>query len=1078
MHISASSESECEDGDSYSPTTSASNDSNVGEFASPLDSDAKAGASATSSSGSSSKSGQSRTEVTKRAEASHQGENVDLSGARSVVRSSPSLNDRYKKGMTKVSKTQAPYAGTVATQKRNKRRRDSRRLKSLKLRGVLSPTATMADFHRMQKNEVAALEAHDEQEEASGLQAAFEAKRESLLKAIALGGIDITHDVQQENSMTSQDMGNTTMADEAQRDDAKKSSIDDRAEILDGPQRQSQADQAPAGKSKDSSPVSPDESAITSNNTTGVVGENTNSLDEVGAPPDVGEVAADVLTSPDEVGIPLDGVITPNEIESPPEEIPALSHETAGEISETPHQNLEPPKRSRLDISSSKRLVFGSLGVRVPKTKEDEANLKAKLMKDVRTSHMSKPGDASEVNNLATSRPTEDDDSWKNKIVLMAVECCKEGVELSTPPFPFYQRWDPQQKKDYNNGYNARRSKKRKRNDEQYYSKKSRLNASEDNYVYNASASFSIEGSAAGEFISPLQEQQDQTVSREENEQDENARNEQTQEEADASAPASADNAGIQDLPSLPKNMSTCPSLTELMTMPGTIIAFKQLIMSEETNWQPRISHYRTAIVNSVADDGTLRMTLAQRDQPNKEEIYDQHTGERVYSKFEMPGFDDQDAEDPGVVEISFSELIEPKLVQQAKLQSAEHQLLVRAAEHSPSDMDTAMENNFQSSPDGPKPMDPELPGAKSNEGKIAGAHEGVRQEIFDLIKEAGWRSSVRSLNDDEQRSEETPPISHNKDHREEENPKQCLPEQSIMFDSSPPGERSWEPPNRRSSERSPTNSPSLPQSQHGFEIAETLQAQRKTVPNTPTKNPLGNGDETIDIKEEDYDEGPVLGEHQPQIEADHQMSSQELSSQNPLLESVSRPVQDNDQNAKLISSPPRPTSPHDASSDNEFPTLENVFSQIKSSQAISCQGRSSFEPRLSDDDLTYMAKSSFESTTTKGEDSHRGGAQSSECSGKYDRSQKQTLFKWEDSDEGDQTTPRPSQVSIQAQIVDLTLPSDSTDAPNDSDYVDDGSQLPVGPGWVRKTRASSSRLSPVRPGERRSTMTRSRSVY
>lgn len=38
----------------------------------------------------------------------------------------------------------------------------------------------------------------------------------------------------------------------------------------------------------------------------------------------------------------------------------------------------------------------------------------------------------------------EDDDSWRERIDLRAVECCDRGVQLSTPPFPFYQYWDEQ----------------------------------------------------------------------------------------------------------------------------------------------------------------------------------------------------------------------------------------------------------------------------------------------------------------------------------------------------------------------------------------------------------------------------------------------------------------------------------------------------------------------------------------------------------------------------------------------------------------------------------------------------------
>lgn len=34
---------------------------------------------------------------------------------------------------------------------------------------------------------------------------------------------------------------------------------------------------------------------------------------------------------------------------------------------------------------------------------------------------------------------------WRQKVTYLGVECCQQGVELSEPPFPFEQRWDPQQ---------------------------------------------------------------------------------------------------------------------------------------------------------------------------------------------------------------------------------------------------------------------------------------------------------------------------------------------------------------------------------------------------------------------------------------------------------------------------------------------------------------------------------------------------------------------------------------------------------------------------------------------------------
>lgn len=992
---------------------------------------------------------------------------------------SPNLSDIDIKVIPIVSKFQAPYTGKVATRKRNQRRRDSKKLKRLKLRGLLSPNLTIEDYHRMQAREVTAKEPSDDQseksqEEASDGHTAFDVKREYLLRAIASGGIDTTHDALQEHS-SSQDMGDSAKVDETALDDGKKMVVDDKAEISDRLQRKSQTDLTPAGESAHRSL---DETAVLPDNFTDLLNEINRFVGETEAPPHGDKTAANQRTTPDEVEISPDYIITPNGSDALPDDTLSLPFEIAAEIN-TAVKNLQSPERLKLDVSSSKRMVFGSLGVRVPKTKEDEAKLTAKLMKDVRPLQVFRTKEPSEVSEPSVTKPNKNDNSWKDKIELMAVECCEEGIELSTPSFPFVQRWDPQQRKKPKNGCNSRRDKKRKRNDDHYYTEKPGLSAGEDTYISGPSASFGPEAPATG----PVLGKQDQSASRTENNEYEDVSNEKSQSEADGPVPVSADGGGVPDLPSLPDEMSTCLSLTEAITMPGTIIAFKQLDMSKETNWQPKISDYRTAVVNCLKDDGTLRMILARRDQPKKEELYDQHTGERVYSKFEMPGFD-EDAEEPGGVEISFSELIEPKLVQAANFQSAKQQFSTHDGDHSPPDMDveTAMKNNLQSSPTRSQRTDLELPDVISTEGRKVGAIEGVRQEIFDLIKEAGWRSSVRSSNEDDQRSEQNLPPSPNQPfspnqpaledsiYREEENPDQGPSEQFNGFNSSPPGGKSLEPSDQRSSKTSVADSP---QSQHVFEVAETVPVHRNTVPNTPTKNPFDNGDEAVDVKEEDY-EGLMWSEPQYQPEADHQMSSQELSSQKPMPESVVRPAQHEGQNSKVVSSPAEP-SMHDVSSDNEFPTLEIVFSQVRSSQAKSSQGRPSLESRVSDDDLTYIPKSSFESTTTKGRDSQKGIAQNSESSGEANFSQKQTLFKWEDSDEVDQTaSPRP----VQPQIVDLTLPSDPTDAPDDSDYVDDGTQLPVGPGWVKKTRATSSRLGSLKPGEGRSMRSRSRSVY
>lgn len=987
-------------------------------------------------------------DVAKASNASIDSEIVDILVRSSSKRPLPSFGDKQKKELPGVSESRAsPYIGKLETKRRNQRRRDTTRLKRLKTRGVLSPNATIADYHRMQENEVSAKKPLNEQtekpqEEANDPHTSFETKREFLLKAIASGGIDASHCVQQENSVC-QDAGDRATVVETAPDNERKTPVDERAMLSDVSQRNNPIYQRQS---------LPDKKAATPKNSSSPLGEIGSSINEIEAPPDGPKT-------------PADRIIAADGAEDLSNGISASRLEPVIETNQSMSQNSESHKRSRLDISSSKRLVFGFLGVRVPQTKEDEAKVTEKLMKGVRPLQMLRNDEASKVSDLPAAGS---DDSWKDKILLMAVECCEEGVELSTPPFPFVQRWDPQQRKTFQNGNKSRRGKKRKRNDDQNYINELREDAYGDTFGRGSSASFGLENSAAGEPEGPLLERQDHRASGKEYEEHDNFSIEKPQREPNNSAPASVDCEGVQDLPNLPEDISTCLPLTEAMTLPGTVIAFKQLDMSEKTKWQPKISDYRTARVDCLMDDGTLRMKLAKRDQSNKEDHLDQHTGKRVYSKFEMPGFDD-DREDHGAIEILSSELIEPKLIQAA------------IDIHPSPAMDTVMETNIQSSPTGPKPNDPKLPEAVLSEGRMAGANESVRQEIFDLIKEAGWRSSVRSGNEDDQRSERKLPASQNRllwqdqldsqyaINGKEENPDQFPSEQSNGFNSSPPRKILWEPPRQRSSVAE------SPQSNHVSEIPETVPGHRSTVPNTPNKNSSGNRGGARNKKKERFDEGLPWSEPQYQTEADHQTSSPELSSSKPV--SGVGPAQPKGANAKLVQSPDSPSSPHEVSSDNDFPTLENVFSQVKSSQARSHQSQPTFEPRVSDDDLTYMAQSSFASTTTKERGFQEETSLKSESGGEDNHTQRETLFKWEDSGKRDQPTPRASRRTVQPQIVDLTLPSDPANTSGDSDHIDDGTQLPTGPGWVKKTRATSIRSGSMKSGERRLTRSRSRNM-
>lgn len=1006
--------------------------------------EAEAGAAETWSPEVPSDSGHPSCVKTKAPDASKGRERINISATRPLKRPLPRFDDENEEKVLEVSKSQAlPYLGNPVTRKRNQRRRNLIRLKSLKKRGVLSPNATLEDYRRMQENIVNGKEPPGEQtetlqEEASDVHAAFESKREMLLNSIASGGIN-AHLHGRHEVFRGQNMEHGATVEETVPENERKTPVDEIAMVADGSQRKSPTNQTQSA---------PDMKTASPENRTSLLDEIGSPADEIEDPSDGFKTAADRSVVADRVEASSNGIL-------------ASSLESAIETNRPSPQTPESHKRSRLDIASSKRMVFGFLGVRVPQTKEDAAKVTAKLMKDVRPLQTFRTEEAYKVSELPTASPI---DSWKDKITLMGVECCEEGVELSTPPFPFVQRWDPQQRKTFKNGNNSRRGKKRKRNDDLNDTNELGLDGNEDSFDWDPSASFSLENCAAGGSMEPSLEQQKREASRTVNEEHEDFPTEKLRREPDDPALASAEGESVQDLPSLPENMSTCLPLTEIMTLPGTVIAFKQLDMSEKTNWQPKISDYRTARVDCLTDDGTLRMRLAKRDQSNKEEHFDQHTGKRFYSKFEMPGFDDS-YDDLGLVAILFSELIEPKLIQAAIIQSALPRSSSHDDVHSPSDMDPITETNVQSSP-GLRQADSELPEAVLTEGRLAGANESVRQEIFDLIKEAGWCSSIRLGHEDEQRSERS--NSQHAVNGEEENPGRFSSGHFDGFNSSPPRGKSRESPNQPSPGGLSAESP---RSNHGSEIAESVQGRRSTIPNTPTKTTFGGGDGAVDANEDRHDQGPTWNEPQYQPEADHQRSSPELSSPKPFSATIVGRVQRNGQNPKIGPSSHSLTSLHEASSDNEFPTQENVFSQVRSSQAISRQSQ------ISDDDLTYMVKSSLESTTTKGRGPREGATPELESSGEGNHTLRETLFKWEKSDEGDQPTSRASQRTVQSHIVDLTLTSDPADSRGDSDYIDDGTQLPTGPGWVKKTRAASRRRGSMQLGERRLTRSSSRGI-
>ncbi|KAF7933989.1 uncharacterized protein EAE98_003698 [Botrytis deweyae] len=313
----------------------------------------------------------------------------------------------------------------------------------------------------------------------------------------------------------------------------------------------------------------------------------------------------------------------------------------------TPTSENQPAKsrRAKLDVGAGRRLLFGALGMKNPKTKKDEDKLRNDLMKDVRVPKTVNPPE--EVLAQETDILAVDNDGWRDKVaVYRAVECCQEGVVLSEPPFPFVQRWDPQQqnhrggkRKNQAQGHNedSQGSKKRKRrNGKQNYSEEQEEYFDESyqpSYEEDVMETQSTEPPARQVESVELRTDMGDLVQE------------------------------TPDLVELPEDPATLPNLELNTVQSGMIIAFKQMLMDESTKWQPQISAYRTASVLSVDDNGDITVSLARRDRDYPVKHYDEN-GERIWGKFEMPNEEeDEEEEDNGEMVITFYELVEPKIV-------------------------------------------------------------------------------------------------------------------------------------------------------------------------------------------------------------------------------------------------------------------------------------------------------------------------------------------------------------------------------------------------------------------------------
>ncbi|KAI4617764.1 hypothetical protein J4E83_006096 [Alternaria metachromatica] len=226
-------------------------------------------------------------------------------------------------------------------------------------------------------------------------------------------------------------------------------------------------------------------------------------------------------------------------------------------------------------------------------------------------------------------------DFWKTRINLSAFECWEEDFELSAPPFPFQQHWDPASKLMHDK---AKKKKQKRRSIVQQEATPVEEEEEEENIIldYDDAPTTNPDSESINAAVED-QLRQDLAM------------------------------AAQSDLPQLPEDMSTLPDLTSSDMKSGAVIACKFFTVNPVTV-TPEISGYKTATVEQEGDSGpgagTIQLKIALRDLPKREKKFDSK-GNRIYNAADALLMEEDD-ENEGLWEGSFGELLEAKLVKAA----------------------------------------------------------------------------------------------------------------------------------------------------------------------------------------------------------------------------------------------------------------------------------------------------------------------------------------------------------------------------------------------------------------------------
>ncbi|KAI0184823.1 hypothetical protein EV127DRAFT_443285 [Xylaria flabelliformis] len=334
-------------------------------------------------------------------------------------------------------------------------------------------------------------------------------------------------------------------------------------------------------------------------------------------------------------------------------------------------------KRRRVDLGAGRRLVFGALGLRNPKNKEEEAQLRDKLQADsqLRANRKVSSQPQPTTDEAMSTSNDEDIHAWMLKINYRAVECCYNNIELSPAPFPFQQRWDPQQQALSFSKRNKRggQSKRAQRNQSHYYNDDSQLSKKRKR---NNSYEMVDDG------FDDTDSRQDEATNVDDVVLNYDDVDNQDHDYGNNPANETSQTTDLDDLPSLPEDISVLPILRPGKARVGMVITWQKWSCSSATSWQPQLSRV-TAIVVRVDDDATaLDVCLAKRDRylDGNEKRYDHITGQRIYDKFEAPDLHEGEADDDhddGAVEegyrnVAWAEMQDPRILQEPLDQTAE----------------------------------------------------------------------------------------------------------------------------------------------------------------------------------------------------------------------------------------------------------------------------------------------------------------------------------------------------------------------------------------------------------------------